>query len=387
MINGKKLIEIRRAGFVNKGAELMLYAVLEKIKQAYPDAEFAMSPSVSTGSASYLKRAELGFFQKAHLWRKGFQFGVFANFIPRKIRDMYGIVLDKEVDIVIDAAGFAYSDQWGGFSCSELVDSSKRWKKNRTKVILLPQAFGPYKSAYNRRAIKKVLDHADLVFAREKVSYDYLAEVVGERPNLKMASDFTNLVEGIVPECFDKEASRFCIVPNYRMIDKTSKQGSAAYLPFMIEVTRYTYEKGQKPFILVHEGANDLMLAEKIRDAVSQDIQIIKETHPLKIKGILGASSGTVGSRFHGLVSALSQGTPALGTGWSHKYQMLFEDYGFPEGLLNVHMTKEEMHKTMDLILEENSKSKVIETLQKNSKRLKQESEKMWSEVMSVLNG
>ena len=67
MINGKKLIEIRKAGFVNKGAELMLYAVLEKMKQEFPDAEFAMAPSRSTESAPYLKRAELGLFQKAHL--------------------------------------------------------------------------------------------------------------------------------------------------------------------------------------------------------------------------------------------------------------------------------------------------------------------------------
>lgn len=363
----------------------MLYAILEKMKKEFPDAEFAMAPSVSTASAPYLKRAELRLYQKAQLWRKGFQFGVLANLIPAKIRDMYGIVLDKEVDIVIDAAGFSYSDQWGKYSCLELADSCKRWNKNGTKVILLPQAFGPYKSAYNRKGITTALDNADLVFAREKVSYDYLVDVVGERPNLKMAVDFTNIVEGIVPDQFDQEANRFCIVPNYRMIDKTSKADSDAYLPFMIEVTRYAFEKGQKPFILVHEGANDLMLAEKIRDAVSQDVQIIKESHPLKIKGILGVSSGTVGSRFHGLVSALSQGTPALATGWSHKYQMLFQDYGFSEGLLNVHMSKDELHKTMDLIIDETSKQNVIEKIQSNSQRLKLETEQMWAEVMKVL--
>ena len=343
MIKGKKLIEIRGTGFSNKGAELMLYAILEKIKQEFPEAEFAMEPK-----SPYFKRAELRFYQIAHLWFRVFQFGIFAKLIPKKIRDMYGIVLIKEVDIVIDASGFTYSDQWGKHSCLELADSCKRWKKNGTKVILLPQAFGPYKSKSNQKSIKTALEHADLVFAREKISYDYLVDLAGERPNLKIAPDFTNLIESVVSENFDKEVNYFCIIPNYRMVDKTNKKVSESYLPFMIEVTRYAYEKDQKPFILVHEGINDLMLAKKIRDAVSPSIQIIKEDHPLKIKGIIGASSGTVGSRFHGLVSALSQGIPALATGWSHKYQMLFEDYGFLDGLLDVNMPIDELHKKMD---------------------------------------
>jgi polysaccharide pyruvyl transferase WcaK-like protein len=387
MINGKKLIEIRKLGFINKGAELMLYAILEKMRKEFPDAKFAMVSSLSTGNAAYLKRAELGLYQKAHIWRKGVQFGILANLIPAKIREVFGIVLDKEVDIVIDGAGFLYSDQMGKYSCLELSNSCKRWKRNGTKVILLPQAFGPFESYYNRKAIKATLDCADLVFAREKASYDYLVDVCGERSNLKMAADFTNLVEGIVPDQFDQEVNRFCIIPNYRMIDKTKSADSKAYLPFMVKVTRYALEKGQKPFLLVHEGANDLMLAENIRDAVDQDIQIIKEDNPLKIKGILGVSSGTVGSRFHGLVSALSQGTPALATGWSHKYQMLFEDYGFPEGMLNVHMEKEELQTTMDLILDETNKLKVVGKLKLNSQRLKQETDLMWTDVINALKG
>jgi len=382
MLNGKMLIEIRKAGFLNKGAELMLLSVLEKIKNEFPDAVFAMSP---TANAPYLNRARSGFYQKAQLWRYGFQFGVFANLIPSKIRRMYGVVLNEEVDIVIDAAGFSYSDQWGKHSCSELANSCKRWKKNGSKIIILPQAFGPFKDKYTQKAMRSVVNNVDLIFAREKVSYDYLVDVVGKPHNLKMAGDFTNLIEGIIPPHSDENDNGFCIVPNYRMIDKTSKKDSKAYLPFMTEVTRYAYEKDQRPFILIHDEENDLTLAEQIRDSVSADIEIVKESHPLKIKGILGASSATVGSRFHGLVSALSQGTPALATGWSHKYRELFKDYGFPEGLLSLHMSKKELHAIMDLIIDSKSKEKIVNTINQESQKLKKQSNRMWDEVIGVL--
>lgn len=385
MIDGKLLIEIRKAGFVNKGAELMLCSILEKLANEFPNAELAMMPSVSNGYAPYLKRAKNGFYQKASFWKKGIQLGWLASLVPEKIREMYGIVLDDQIDIVIDSAGFAYSDQWGGYSCLELADSCKRWKKNGVKVVLMPQAFGPFKSKLNQKAIREMLDSVDLIFARDRISYDYLVSIAGERSNLKLAPDFTNLIKGIVPDDFDRENNRFCIVPNFRMIDKTNKNDSEAYLPFMIEVTRYAYDKKQKPFILVHEGEYDLFLAEKIRASVSNDVQIIKETHPLKIKGILGVSSGSVGSRFHGLVSALSQGTPALATGWSHKYKMLFEDYGFPEGVLNVQTSTKELHETMNLIIDEEKRRAIVETLKIKSDDLKQQSRKMWDDVLAVL--
>ncbi len=382
MLKGKKLIEIRKAAFVNKGAELMFCAILEKMKQEFPDAKFVME---TDRDAPYEKRALLGLYQKPRFFRFGVQLGECFRFFPEKFKDKLGIVDDKQVDVVLDAAGFAYSDQWGVRSSQELANSCKRWRKNGTIVILMPQAFGPFKNGCSQKYIKSVMDNADLVFAREKVSYGYLERVVGKRSNLRMAPDFTNLVEGVLPENFDSVNNRFCLVPNYRMVDKTSKEQSEAYLPFMIKCAKYLVEKGQKPFVLVHEGTNDLILAKAMNDAVGGCMSIIKETDPLKIKGILGACEGTVGSRFHGLVSALSQGVPTLATGWSHKYQMLFEEYGFSEGLLDVICSEEELYEKLDLLIQPSSKKQIEGTIKKNSEKLKLQSERMWNEVISIV--
>lgn len=377
------IIEIRKAGFVNKGAELMLHAALQKLKTRYPDATFVMAPTTEKSDHPFRKLVQLGFYPKASLWRYGIQWGNLANFAPRPLREMYGVVLDKEVDVVIDAAGFAYSDQWGDDPSIELAQSAKTWSKNGTRVILLPQALGPFTTDKIQAAMKTVVEHVDLVFPRERVSYEHLTQLTSEQAKIKQAPDFTNLITGVIPANFDVEQNRFCIIPNCRMLDKTDQQTRDAYLPFLISCTRYLLEKGAKPFVLVHEGKGDLALAEKLSAAVG-GIPIVRESGPLEIKGILGTCSGTLGSRFHGLVSALSQGVPALATGWSHKYQMLFEDYGFPEGLVKVTSDEAEIKRKIDLVTDDSAR--IAALIQARTADLKQQSEQMWQQVFDVID-
>ena len=377
-------IEIRKAAFVNKGAELMLHAILQKMRERYPAAIFVMSPTLNSGSSPYIKRAELGLFQKAFLGRIGAMISPLASTFAASVLEKYGVIPEKDIDIVIDAAGFAYSDQWGVKNCRKLADACRRWKSQGKKVILLPQAFGPFALPQNKENIRVIADHCDLIFARDLISYEFLTKAVGERQNIKMAPDFTNLVRGAIPDGFDSEKNRFCIVPNFRMIDKTDSSISKAYLPFLIACAKYLRSKEAKPFLLVHEGENDLALAQEVRNSVGSDLAIVKQVCPLKIKGILGSCSGTIGSRFHGLVSSLSQGVPSLGAGWSHKYQMLFEDYGFPEGIIQPDCSEKDIHKKIDMICDDNSRQAIAGNLTNKSCELKALSEQMWDSVFAV---
>src|SRR5690554_5862003 len=162
------IIEIRHAGFVNKGAELMLNAVVQKLRARYPEAKLTMAPDYGGAADTFGKMAELRLYPKAQFRRKGFDFGQLAVLIPKKLRTMYGLVLSREIDVVIDAAGFAYSDQWGVKNSKELSVSSALWRRNGTKLIMLPQALGPFKKGNIDRYVRRWAENADLIFPRER---------------------------------------------------------------------------------------------------------------------------------------------------------------------------------------------------------------------------
>lgn len=379
-------IEIKGTGFTNKGAELMLHAVLEQVSKRIPGAKFVHVPGGE--DSSYEKRIALGLYQKIWFCKHGIPVGLyFGKFVPRKIRARYGLVTHEEIKIVFDASGFSYSDQWGIWPSVVMAKSCKKWKSIGTKIILLPQAFGPFTLRKIRKTFKMIADKADLIYARDKISYNHIVELAGERPNIRIAPDFTNLVDGIVPDYFTSKDEKFCIIPNYRMIDKTNSEKSKMYLTFLTNCVQYLNEKGEQVFILIHEGEKDLFLAKEIVKNIKtgKPIEIIREVDSLKIKGIIGNCKGVISSRFHGLVSALSQGIPSLCTGWSHKYKMLFDDYGFPEGVLSVKLAYDQIRRAIDLIAEEPSRVKIKNKLVSESNKQKIIVEKMWEEIFKEI--
>ena len=363
----------------------MLLALVERLRAAYPDATLSMKPTAPHNSQPLSKLRALGFYPKASLYFLGIEWGDAACLIPARLRRQYGLVLDREVDVIIDAAGFAYGDQWGSARSLELARTTRRWRRQGTKVILMPQAFGPFTDPVIRSAIKKSVDNADLVFPRDSSSYRYLTEVTGERDYIRQYPDFTNLIEGVAPEEADSEKRGVAIVPNYRMIDMTDAATSDSYVPFMIRCAEYLVELNAQPYVLVHEGVDDERIAEQISGACG-GIPIVREDDPLKIKGILGASGAVVASRFHALVNALSQGVPSVATGWSHKYKELFDDYSFPEGVLSINDDFSNTRAMLQKLVDNETNQAISIQLLQRSAILKALSEAMWVDVQSVID-
>ena len=334
----------------------------------------------------FINRAKLGLYQKVHFRRYNIAWDKIFHIIPKKIRDNFGLVLDSEVDIVIDASGFSYSDQWGIYATKRTAFDIKLWKKQNTKVILMPQAFGPFTINGISKYFKIICEYADIIYAREKVSYKYINDLVGDKKNVKISPDFTNLLNGTFFRDFDIEENKVCIVPNLRMIDKTSKMESERYPKFMAKCLKILYDANSKPFFLIHEGKGDLALAKKIMKIANVEVNIVVESDALKIKGIIGTCDAMLGSRFHGLVNALSQGIPTIAIGWSHKYEMLLKDYNFEIGLLKVDTEESKINKCLSNIIDNNKRITARKRIESSSIVQKRTVDKMWEEIYEIID-
>jgi polysaccharide pyruvyl transferase WcaK-like protein len=374
-------IEIYGAGFLNKGAYMMLLSILQKLRPLLPGSRFVQLPSMS---ALYEERASLQLYQKlGHLRFNGLANAV-GSVIPAEIRRHYGLVLDREIDVILDASGFAYGDQWGPQKTETLARNAQRWKRGRKKLIMLPQSFGPFTSRRLKTAMHSIAESARLIYARDTRSLQFLQDVVGGGSVLRLAPDFTALLEPVVTKESDAYRDRVCIIPNNRMVERGSSREK--YVGLLSSCVKVVHETGCGVFFLIHAGDDDRRIAEEVNARCAMKSEIIHHGDPRVLKGIIGSSKAVISSRFHGAVSALSQGVPCFVTSWSHKYEMLLADYGCPDNIISVESSVDDVRKILSVLASARGIELMGVRIKERSLRVKEENEKMWMEIIAVIN-
>src|SRR5690606_4045928 len=123
--------------------------------------------------------------------------------IPNKHTHRYHFIRPGNIDLVLDAGGFQFSDQWIGAYSAEsnvmLRNYYKLLKSGGAKIIFLPQALGPFSLPLAVERIKDVFAYADLFYAREQTSYDHLVALFGAQRKIQLCPDFTNIYKPNVP--------------------------------------------------------------------------------------------------------------------------------------------------------------------------------------------
>ncbi|GGF51616.1 polysaccharide pyruvyl transferase family protein [Echinicola rosea] len=382
-------IEVRGVGFVNKGAELMLQAIKQKVFKYDPEINLAIEIPYGRGvkeSNDLVKRVrEEGILAKPAGRVHGINIPLLYNLLPMVIREKRGIILEKDIDVILDASGFAFGDQWGAaFAQRRLTANIERWHNQGKKIILLPQAFGPFNDTSVREEMSKIFRFANLIFARDTTSYESLLKLHKEDNKITKYPDFTNLIECVPPKDFNSAENQVAIIPNFKMGGVDG--GIEKYKELLKNCVVIIQSMNFSPFFLIHEGERDEAIANDINLMLEEGVPVIAGKNAMEIKGIIGATHATITSRFHGLVSALSQGVPCLATSWSHKYKRLLDDYEYSDGLLtDLLIDFDELKSKLESVLIPTSNFHIKEKLLSKAIIQKQLSEDMWKKTFAEL--
>ncbi|MDI4652073.1 MULTISPECIES: polysaccharide pyruvyl transferase family protein [Pseudoalteromonas] len=376
------MIEIKGVQFENKGAELMLQAILFKLKNEFPNFELCLEHNVNS---PYSERVKVDAYQKISLKKNVLDLNFVFYLFPKKFRlylkNRFGIVSEADVDVLLDASGFSYGDQWSDTILKQTSSEVKRFKKKGKKYIFMPQSLGPFTRAANKKHAKIAFENATLVFARELPSYNNVVKLVRDQQHVYKSPDFTNLIEPVSSIKLKEYENSIVLIPNSKMLSSKNKQTwwHKNYEKTFKTIAELAYSKGENVILLNHSGKEDKALCERLKSNFSFAIEVIEPSNALEVKAIISLAKMVVSSRFHGCVSALSQGVPCIATGWSHKYQELFKDYRCESMLLKENHDQESLQKLFLEVFK--CRDKYHSTLIEISKSYKYETEQTWQRI------
>ena len=378
------LIEVKGGGFVNKGAQLMLQALLTRKNLISDDSIFVMH--MMSGSFSDRKSYRLGHLAWLHTWNylpAAILIETFFSFFPKSIRQKYNIWLKHEIQSVFDISGFIYSDEFGAKPCQRMADYYTKLHQSGAKIILMPQAMGPFSKPIVRKSVLKIIDAAKLIFIRDDVSFDYVTKLVGHLEKIVYAPDFTFSLKGKEQKKYNDFKDRVCIIPNDKLFSSHTIEKNK-YIGLLKSIISFCNQRKIRPFFLLHEYNKDKDLMDNLNGEIERSLDIVSESDPLVLKAIIGNSKLIISSRYHGLINALYQSVPVIATGWSHKYEALMNEYSLGDYLISDYHTQLVIQ-MMNNIFDKSILDSIIKSISLENERRKNKLDEMWKRIEKIM--
>lgn len=379
------IIQIDETNTLNKGAELMFFAIIEELEKRKLSSKVIFNsstphlPSNNSNLNLVERRKQLGYLYSSIIAPGLNKFNLPNAFFTTKFK------VDN-VDVVIDAGGFQFSDQWKPTqNYLNLINNyyGKLKSQNpKSKLIFLPQALGPFETKNGKKIVEILDKYADLIIAREQVSFDYIEKHLVNKSKLKCFPDFTLKVLGEIPEKYKHLKDKVCIIPNRKMVTHTNAS-IEQYVNFYKVIINELKNRNKDVFLLNHEGKGDLKICNTIRQKIDPNIEIVTNINAKEVKGVISQSALVISSRFHGVASSLSSAVPCLSTSWSHKYKMLFQDFGQTDMIFNLDSDEEQIKEKIEFVF--SNEEKIQDTLKTKKEELLVKIESMWDLVENTI--
>ncbi len=353
-------------GFENKGAEAMVRTVEAQLSSRLGNVSFVLPRETRMPEGFFASPAENLRLLSDDISRVEKLRIVKRRLLARPIycvrdaihRDwtMYAARVEK-VDAIIDIAGFAYGDAWGTSRAMRAQNHICAANNGGIPYIFMPQAWGPFELAEYRPVFQRLCSEATGFYARDASSREYLSQLLSKETDaIPIAPDIAFRFRGASRQKGRKileelglplSANELVgIAPNQRVYERTDGTGlENSYMQSLCEICAEFRRRNVSVIIVPHEIAagNDVnrddrelgrLIAGHFRD--EHIIAMTDRYTAEEVKGVIANFGLLLGSRYHALVAALSQGIPVAAIGWSHKYVELLQMFGLDQFVIEL---------------------------------------------------
>ncbi len=332
----------------NKGAQAMTYITMDEVAKRWPD----VTPTILDRKANWDSNLKLECINIPLSIQCLMQIPVVRALLKmaKPTAKRYEAIM-KETVAVIDISGFALGRSWSAKGMvSYALTRMMAGKRHHFPVYLMPQSFGPFgaKKLTGKMVellLKKTLPKATVIMSREKQGMEALRDAFGVTKNVCLQPDLVLQNKGVekenifcsVPDMPGAEIlpGSVAIVPNQKTIVNNSMEKMLKLYRSMID---HLLEKG-KNIYLVYHSSEDYSICNEIKALFRDEKRVIvveKELNCFEYHETVKRFDYIIASRFHSIVLAYRNHTPAIVLGWAVKYQELLGLFGQQDYLFDV---------------------------------------------------
>jgi polysaccharide pyruvyl transferase WcaK-like protein len=343
MENNKQTIVITGGNFVNKGAQSMLFCLVDHLSTKYPDHEIVLLdlfPSLSSDQKQNYQFTVLNMHVRT-IARLSFPL-LKLLFKKSPKSDNESTILKKleRATIVYDISGYGVSshNQAIMWTFATLLPFRLAAKYN-VPVQLLSQSLGPFEFKGWKRwmvwpFVKKWMRYPERIFIREPIARQYLKLI--RTDNLVDSFDIVLQADRINPSHIFKTVpasintklapNSVVVIPNRQLFRLWGEQNTVS---FFVEIINQLINNNKKAVILRH-SSDDKALCQAIYDnfGAKEKVELFNDDfYPHQMDQIIEQADALVSSRYHGLVHGLKNCIPVFSIGWAVKYNHLMQSF------------------------------------------------------------
>lgn len=379
----QKNIFVKIGTLSNKGDMLMLLAILQRYQEF---SMIAIEPQDNL-EVDFIKRNRIMYCRPNKFKSTNKKFSSFQeiksiiltiwNMMPSSILNKLNYISSHKVDLYLDASGFAYGDTWGYEKTNKGLSYLDSF--SNIKTVFMPQSFGTFQEEGMKELLKKLINKADIILARDSKSYENLTKnLTIYKEKVFQFPDFTFDVEKIQPNEVDIVKKYVIIIPSHRVKDN-DKTGQ--YTNFLVKAINIILTLDYEVVFLLHDSTHDKKVAHEISKALNKKLTVIEKSDVRELRWVISKSDLVISSRFHGLVNSLTQNVPVLGIGWTHKFDRLMNEYGIPGFLLEPTIDTETLKTLIKNLLLGKTREEIIQTIKENRNIQYNNSKEMWTMI------